>query len=191
MLVLILGEKGHIGLDRVAAAAHGHAGHMLDAAGGHDIGVARGDFHEGDVNGGHGRPALLIYEFSRNGFREVGQKNRNTTAIGPLLAHTHGRAHDEVVEFFWFDTGSFQKFRQHPFPEHVVGAQTVQPVPAGVPRTGAGLSGSEIPCDHYILHDCSSLLIDPDLKPQAVTRSGRAILCYFLYSRSLPAFATI
>ena len=52
-----------------------------------DVGIAHGDFHEADVNAGHGGAALLVHEFGGDGLGKIGQEDRETAAVAPLFTH--------------------------------------------------------------------------------------------------------
>jgi hypothetical protein len=72
---------------------------------------------------------LLVHKLGRYRVREVGQKDRETTSIGPLFAHSSGAPNDKIVYFFGFDSCSFghlgkqlgQKFIGSHFAKYISG----------------------------------------------------------------------
>ena len=121
--------------------AHGHPGHILISPGQDDIAESLGDFHESDMDGRHGRPALLVHKLGRYRFREVGQEDGVTPAVGPLLAHGRGAAHDKIIDFFGLQSGSFNHLGEQ-FGQEFVSSHLAEHVPGRVIGPGAGLGCS-------------------------------------------------
>ena len=85
---------------------------MFHAPHQYHIGKILGNFHEPDMDAGHGRAALLINEFCRYGLRQIGQEYGVPSAIGPLLVDGCCTPQEKIVDFLRVDAGSFYQFRQ-------------------------------------------------------------------------------
>jgi len=96
-----------------------------------NIGKILGNFHEADMDAGHGRTALLVDEFCGYGLRQIGQKYGITSAVGPLLGNGCCASQEKIVDFLRFDSGSFYQFRQQ-LCQQIISSHFAKPVPGRI-----------------------------------------------------------
>ena len=78
--------------------AHGDPGHMLHPPDHHDVCKTGRNLEKTEMDAGHTGPTLLINKFCRDLLWQVGQEDRESTSVTPLLGYAISRPHNKIID---------------------------------------------------------------------------------------------